>query len=52
MGDNLNVHTAVVLILWHADPLTGNDREVCNYTTAVTRQNRNAVFCAIRAEML
>jgi hypothetical protein len=25
-------------ILWDADPLLGNDREISNYTTAVTRQ--------------
>jgi hypothetical protein len=24
-------------ILWHVDPLLGNDREVSKYTTAVTR---------------
>jgi hypothetical protein len=36
-------------ILWHLDPLLGNDREISNYTTAVTRQrpvnsNRGTVF--------
>jgi hypothetical protein len=25
-------------ILWHVDPLLGNDRETNNYTTAVTRR--------------
>jgi hypothetical protein len=24
-------------ILWHVDPLLGNDRETSNYTTAVSR---------------
>jgi hypothetical protein len=36
-------------ILWHVDPLLGNDREISNYTTAVTRQrpvnsNRGMMF--------
>jgi hypothetical protein len=36
-------------ILWHLDPLLGNDREISNYTTAVTRQqpvssNRGTMF--------
>jgi hypothetical protein len=36
-------------ILWHADTLLRNDREINNYTTAITRQqpinsNRGAVF--------
>jgi hypothetical protein len=40
---------AAVIILWHVDPLLGNDREISNYTTAVTRQrlvnsNRGTVF--------
>jgi hypothetical protein len=25
-------------ILWHVDPLLGNDRDVSNYTTAVARE--------------
>jgi hypothetical protein len=37
MGDNRNVHAAV-LILWHVDPLLGNDRVIGNYTTAITRR--------------
>jgi hypothetical protein len=38
----------LVLLLWHVDLLLGNDREISNYTTAVTRQrsvnNRRRVF--------
>jgi hypothetical protein len=35
--------------MWHDDPLLGNDREISNYATAVTRQrpvkcNRGKVF--------
>jgi hypothetical protein len=57
-----------ICILWHVDPLLGNDREVCIYATAVTelrfrkqaclhgsswkQQQRNGVFCAVCAEML
>jgi hypothetical protein len=39
-------------------PLLGNDREVSNYETAVTRQRSvkqqqiNGVFCAVRDDML
>jgi MoaA/NifB/PqqE/SkfB family radical SAM enzyme len=29
---------SVAMILWHGDPLAGNDREISNYTTTVTRQ--------------
>jgi hypothetical protein len=29
---------ALSIILWHVDPLLGNDREISNYTTAVTKQ--------------
>jgi hypothetical protein len=41
--------------MWPVDPLLGNDREISNYTTAVTRQRpveSNRVFCAILVEML
>jgi hypothetical protein len=27
-----------MLLMWHVDPLPGNNREVSNYTTAVARQ--------------
>jgi hypothetical protein len=27
----------ITLILWHVDPLLGNDREISDYTTAVAR---------------
>jgi hypothetical protein len=38
-----------ILILWHVDPLLGNDSEIINYLTAITRQqpiksNREMVF--------
>jgi hypothetical protein len=38
-----------ILILWHVDPLLGNDSEIINYATAITRQrpvksNRGMVF--------
>jgi hypothetical protein len=38
-----------IILLWHVDPLLSNDREIINYTTAVTRQrtinnNRETVF--------
>jgi hypothetical protein len=26
-----------ILILWHVDPLLGNDHEIGNYTTAVAK---------------
>jgi 3-deoxy-D-arabino-heptulosonate 7-phosphate (DAHP) synthase class II len=26
------------IVLWHADPLLGNNREISNYKTAVARQ--------------
>jgi hypothetical protein len=26
------------MILWNVDPLLGNDHEISNYTTALTRQ--------------
>jgi hypothetical protein len=47
----------LVYILWHVDLLLGNDNEIGNYTTAVTRQrpvnsNRAAFSCVVRAEML
>jgi hypothetical protein len=37
------------ITLWHVDPLLGNDREISNYKTIVTRQgpvngNREMVF--------
>jgi hypothetical protein len=40
---------ALDIILWHVDQLLGNDCEICNYTTAVTRQrpvnsNRGMIF--------
>jgi hypothetical protein len=43
-------HVCRRLILWHVDSLLGNDREISNYTTAVTRQRpvnskRGTVFC-------
>jgi hypothetical protein len=27
-----------IIVLWHVDPSLGNDREISNYTMAVTRQ--------------
>jgi hypothetical protein len=35
-----SIHTTELEItsLWHVDPLLGNDHEISNYTTAVTRQ--------------
>jgi hypothetical protein len=57
-----------MIILWHIDPLLGNDRERSRYIIAVTEQRfwkqaclhgtnskqkqRNGVFCVVRAEML
>jgi hypothetical protein len=52
-----------ILILWHVEPLPGNDREINNYTTALGNDsNRRAlnnggtveggVFCAVRAEVI
>jgi hypothetical protein len=62
------IYTLKFNILWHVDPLLGNDYEISKYTTAVTnqqlckqacfhgnnwiQQQRNGVFCAIRAEVL
>jgi hypothetical protein len=39
----------MLLIVWHVDPMLGNDREISSYTTTVTRQlpvnrNRGTVF--------
>jgi hypothetical protein len=31
-------YTLQFLILWHADPLLGNDRQISNYTTVITGQ--------------
>jgi hypothetical protein len=47
----------VLRILWYVYLLLGNDSEISNYTTAVTRQwpvnsKRNGVSCAVRGEML
>jgi hypothetical protein len=49
-------------ILWHVDPLLGNDSEISKYTqifankrvstATIGYSNRNDVFCAVRAEML
>jgi hypothetical protein len=33
----LAIITIVIIILWHVDPLQGNDSEIGNYTIAVTR---------------
>lgn len=51
------IYIIKVLILWNVDPLPGNDQEISNRTTAVTRQwivssNRGQVFSAVSAEML
>jgi hypothetical protein len=50
------------LVLWHVDPLLGNDREISNGTTAISMYghrkqarlhcNRNGVFCSVRVEVL
>jgi hypothetical protein len=44
------------MIMWHVNPLLGNDREISDYTTVVTRQRpfnkRWTVFYAVFAEML
>jgi hypothetical protein len=40
-GANLTEHrdgSKNVILLWHVDPLLGNDREISKYATAVTRQ--------------
>jgi hypothetical protein len=29
------------LVLWHVEPLLGNDREISNYTTAVDNGSEN-----------
>jgi hypothetical protein len=39
-------------MLWHVDPLLGNDREISNHTTTFTRQgpvnsNRENVFSVL-----
>jgi hypothetical protein len=40
-------------MLWHVDLLLGNDHEISCYTMAITmQQQRNSVFCVVRAEML
>jgi hypothetical protein len=42
-------------ILWHVDPLQGNDCEMDNgryYATSHKQQQKNGVFCAFRADML
>jgi hypothetical protein len=45
---SINIESVKTNILWHVDPLLGNNRET-NYTTVVTRQkpiysNRGIVF--------
>jgi hypothetical protein len=58
IGKQINmIYIIKVLILWNVDPLPGNDQEISNRTTAVTRQwivssNRGQVFSAVSAEML
>jgi hypothetical protein len=62
------IELIMCLVLWRVYPLLGNDREISKYTTAITKyrlskqacfrrnswiqQQRNCVFCAIRAEMI
>jgi hypothetical protein len=52
-----------IFILWHVEPLLGNDGEISNSITAVAKnkhfcmatialQQGNGVFYAVRAEML
>jgi hypothetical protein len=48
-----------MLILWHVNPLLGNDCERNSYTTEAClhgnnwkQQERNGVFCVIRTKML
>jgi hypothetical protein len=46
-----------LFILWHINPLLGNNREISKYTstTMLAQQLETAtegVFCAVRAEML
>jgi hypothetical protein len=41
-----------MIILWHVDPLLGNDYEISSYTMAITRQqpinsNRRTVFSVL-----
>jgi hypothetical protein len=35
-GSKRNVAVMNTKILWHIDPLLGNDREISNYTTAIS----------------
>jgi hypothetical protein len=47
--------TCLNYVLWHVDPLLGNDREIGNCTAAVARQwsvnnNRRTVFSARSAK--
>jgi hypothetical protein len=41
----------VLIILWHVDPLLGNDHEISNYTQllplALKQQQRKGVFCTV-----
>jgi hypothetical protein len=32
-----NFLTKIMIIMWHVDPLAGNDREISSYITAVAR---------------
>jgi hypothetical protein len=45
----LSVGVYALYAFWYVDPLLGNDQEISNYTTAVTRQrsvnsNRGKIF--------
>jgi hypothetical protein len=35
--ENLTSYNIFLTILWHVDPLLGNDLEISNYTTAVAK---------------
>jgi hypothetical protein len=41
---------SVVMKLWHVYPLLGGDREIGD-CTAARKQQKNGVFCAVRAKV-
>jgi hypothetical protein len=40
-----------IVIMWYVIPLLENDGEISKYTAAHKQQDRNGVFCAVRAEI-
>jgi hypothetical protein len=42
-GDSISVNVRSLKVLWHVEPLLGNDRKISNYTTAVAKPHRDSL---------